>query len=521
MSTDDLTRVEDSTPILIGSGQITDTTSKPTSARSPAAFMAEAARLALDDARAAKGAGALAATLDALVILPLFTDYSPRFSSPFGRSDNPPQSVANRIGATNVRDLYYAHVGGNMPQYMVNKFAEQITRGEIRAALVAGAELMRTNAIGRKEKMTLDWNESPGGQPLRIGDDRLGYSPEEERHGLNAAIYFYPLIENAIRAAAGRSLPDHMMSMGRLFAGFAKVAKDNPLATRREGYSAERIATVDAENRFIAFPYPRLMNSNALVDQAAAVVMTSVGQAKALGIPRDRWVFLHGCADGSDTWVTSERTALHRSAAIRGCATRSLAMAGKTVAQMDLFDLYSCFPSAVEIGCREIGLAEDDPRGLTVTGGLPFFGGPGNNYVTHSIAEMTSRLRAKPGAFGMVTANGNYVTKHSAGIYSTTPTQGAWTREDPKKFQAELDALPTVHVESAPKGAAKIETYTVTFNGTTPHFAVVFGRLENGGRFVANTPGDPATLQDMITRDQLGRSGTLSSDGKRNIFTPA
>jgi acetyl-CoA C-acetyltransferase len=521
MSSDDLARVEDSTPILIGSGQITDMTSTPTSERSPSAFIAEAARLALDDARAAKGAAALAASLDAIVVLPFFSDYSPRFSSPFGRSDNPPRSVANRIGATSVRDLYYAHVGGNMPQYMVNKFAEQITRGEIRAALVCGSELMRTNAIGRKEKMTLDWNESPGGAPIRIGDDRLGYSPEEERHGLNAAIYFYPLIENAIRGAAGRSLPDHMKSMGRLFEGFAKVAKDNPLATRREGYSAEQIATVDAANRFIAFPYPRLMNSNALVDQAAAVVMTSVGQAKALGIPRDRWVFLHGCADGSDTWVTTERTELHRSAAIRGCATRSLAMAGKTVAQIDLFDLYSCFPSAVEIGCREIGLAEDDPRGLTVTGGLPFFGGPGNNYVTHSIAEMTSRLRNRPGAFGMVTANGNYVTKHSAGIYSTAPTEGTWTREDPKKFQAELDALPKVHVESAPTGTAKIETYTVTFDRETPQRGVVFGRLENGSRFVANTPADAALLQDMITRDQLGRTGTLSSDGKRNVFTPA
>jgi len=521
MSSDDLAKVEDSTPILIGSGQITDMTSTPTSERSPSAFIAEAARLALDDAHAARGAAALAAALDAIVVLPFFSDYSPRFSSPFGRSNNPPRSVANRIGATNVRDLYYAHVGGNMPQYMVNKFAEQITKGEIRAAMVCGSELMRTNAIGRKDRLALDWNEQPGGEPIRIGDDRLGYSPEEERHGLNAAIYFYPLIENAIRGAAGRSLPDHMRSMGRLFAGFAKVAKDNPLATRREGYSAEQIATVDAANRFIAFPYPRLMNSNALVDQAAAVVMTSVGQAKALGIPRDRWVFLHGCAEGTDTWVTTERTEMHRSAAIRGCASRSLAMAGRTIEQIDLFDLYSCFPSAVEIGCREIGLAEDDPRGLTVTGGLPFFGGPGNNYVTHSIAEMTARMRAKPGAFGMVTANGNYVTKHSAGIYSTTPTEGTWKREDPKKFQAELDALPRVHVESAPKGTAKIETYTVTFDRQTPQRAVVFGRLENGSRFVANTPSDPALLQDMITRDQLGRSGTITTDGKRNIFTPA
>lgn len=521
MTSDDLAQVEDRTPILVGSGQITDTTSPPSSARSPSAFVAEAARLALADARATAGAAALAATLDAIIVPPFFSDSSPRFVSPFGRSSNPPKGVAQRIGATQVRDLYYAEVGGNIPQYMINKFAEQIARGEIRAAMVAGSELLRTNALARKDKVVLDWNEDPGGEPIRIGDARLGWSPEEERHGLMAAIYFYPMIENAIRGALGRSVPDHLQAMGRLFAGFARVAKDNPLATRREGYSAERIATVDAENRFIAFPYPRLMNSNALVDQAAAIVITSVGQAKALGIPRDRWVFLHGCADGADTWVTSERLELHRSPAIRGCASRALGMSGRRLDQIDLFDLYSCFPSAVQIGCREIGLAEDDPRGLTVTGGLPFFGGPGNNYVTHSIAEMTTRLRARPGAFGMVTANGSYVTKHSAGIYSTVPTKGSWQREDPKLFQAELDALPTVHVETAPAGPATLETYTVTFDRETPQRGIVFGRLENGARFVANTPNDPALLQDMITREQLGRRGTVASDGKRNVFTPA
>src|SRR5690606_18969108 len=109
---------------------------------------------------------------------------------------------------------------------------------------------------------------------------------------------------------------------------------------------------------------------------------------------------------------------------------------------IDFFDLYSCFASAVQIGCAELGLSEDDPRGLTVTGGLPYFGGPGNNYVTHSISEMMRRLRANPGKFGMVTANGNYVTKHSFGIYSTEPVQGTWQRENPATLQAELDRQP-------------------------------------------------------------------------------
>ena len=184
-----------------------------------------------------------------------------------------------------------------------------------------------------------------------------------------------------------------MTAMGRLFERLAAVAKANPLATRREGYSAERLATISDDNRWICFPYPRLMNSNAIIDQAAAVLMTSVGKAREWGIPPERWVFLHGCADGTDTWVVSERERLDASPAIRGCARIALDMAGKTVADVAAFDLYSCFPSAVEVAMKEIGIADDDPRPISVTGGLPFFGGPGNNYVTHSIAEMMNVVR--------------------------------------------------------------------------------------------------------------------------------
>ncbi len=165
-------------------------------------------------------------------------------------------------------------------------------------------------------------------------------------------------------------------------------------------------------------------------------------------------MFLHGCADGTDTWVVSERDKLDSSPAIRGCARIALDMAGKKVADIDAFDLYSCFPSAVEVAMVEIGIPTDDPRPISVTGGLPFFGGPGNNYVTHSIAEMMNVVRARPGSFGMVTANGNYLTKHSAGLYSTEPTKGAWKREDPKKFQAELDAPPGARWKPSPRALA-------------------------------------------------------------------
>jgi acetyl-CoA C-acetyltransferase len=509
--------IDDRTPILVGCGQITDTTSPPSSERSRVAFCAEAAKAALENAGAAIGGHALGHEIDAIVVMEFFSDISPRFASPFGRSVNPPISVARRLHA-HPRHALYSHSGGNMPQYMVNRFAEEIARGETDLALICGAELLRSTQNARKAGLKLDWNEDPeDGEPGRIGDKRFGFSDEEARHELRAAIHFYPLIENAIRGGLKRDVPSHMAAMGRLFERLAQVAKDNPLATRREGYSAERLATISDDNRWICFPYPRLMNANAIIDQAAAVLMTSVGKARDWGIPQDRWVFLHGCADGTDTWVVSERERLDASPAIRGCARVALDMAGRTLADVAAFDLYSCFPSAVEVAMKEIGLGDDDPRPISVTGGLPFFGGPGNNYVTHSIAEMMNVVRAKPGSLGMVTANGMYLTKHSVGLYSTAPTQGRWRRQDPKTLQAELDARPTQRVNTVPHGTGAIETYCVAYGKDGPEKAHVLGRLDGTGeRFVAVAPATP----DMLTTEQLGRKIAVSQQDGRNVFRP-
>ena len=513
--------IDPRTPILVGAGQLTDMTGPPSSERSRVAFCADAAKAALADTGAAIGGEALGRKVDALAVMEFFSDISPRFASPYGRSSNPPKSVANRLSAS-PRQLLYSHSGGNMPQYLVNRFAEEISRGETELALICGAELLRSTQNARRAGMKIDWNEEPGGgEPTRVGDSRFGFSEEEARHELRAAIHFYPLLENAIRGGLKRDVDSHLKAMGRLFERLAAVAKDNPLATRREGYSATALSTISSDNRWICFPYPRLMNANAIIDQAAAVLVTSVEKAREWGIPQDRWVFLHGCADGTDTWVVSERDKLDASPAIRGCARIALDMAGKKVADVAAFDLYSCFPSAVEVAMKEIGIAEDDSRPISVTGGLPFFGGPGNNYVTHSIAEMVNVVRRKPGSFGMVTANGNYLTKHSAGLYSTEPTKGFWKRQDPKIFQAELDAGPKRKVETKPAGTGTIETYCVTYGKDEPERGYIVGRLDaSGDRFVAMSPADPAVLADMLTKEQLGRKVTVSEVAGRNVFHP-
>lgn len=505
-------------PVLVGAGQVTQREPDPKAALSPMDLTAKAGRMAAQDAGPAD---ALLASLDSLVMIRAFSDTSWRFASPFGKYANPPKSLAARLGATQAQRLIYTHPGGNMPQWSINRLSEMIVRGEVRAAMVTGGEALATQKAAQRAQIALDWSEDPGGTYIEWGVSKRGWNDVEDIHGARGAIFAYPMFENAIRGSLGRTLAEHQRAIGTLLARFATVARDNPLADRRNGWSAEEIVTPGPGNPYIGFPYTRLMNANAYIDQSAAVIVTSVAHARALGIPRDRWVFLHGCADAHDHWYISDRRDYHSSPAIRMVFEKTFAMAGLTLADIDVIDLYSCFSSAVEIACAEIGLDPADSRGLTVTGGLPYFGGPGNNYVTHAIAEMMQRVRARPGSTGLVTANGNYVTKHSAGIYSTEQPDTLFAPEDPAGYQAVLDQVPHPPFVALADGAATVETWTVMHSQKGPESAIVIGRLDDGSRFMANTAPDADLLAAMQTEEFLGRKGTVRNDGRRNLFAPS
>ena len=512
--------VDPRTPVLIGAGQLTGHDTVPERSAPATELVARAARAAAADA--GLGPDALRG-LDALTVLRFYPDTTHRFPSPFGRAANPPAAVARRLGAR-PPELRYTHPGGNMPQWLVNDYCERIAAGDVDLALIGGGEVLRTMREARRAGVALDWEE-PDDPPEEVGDPRRGWNDHEDLHGMRAAIVFYPLFENAIRHRRGRSVPEHRLAMGRLFERFAAVAARNPLATRREGFGADEIAEVRPDNRMVGFPYPKLMNANAYVDQAAALLLCSVGRARELGVGEDRWVFVHGVADAVEHWYVSERPDYHSCEAMRVGARKALDMAGLALGDCAFFDLYSCFPSAVEVACEGFGLAEDDPRGLTVTGGLPYFGGPGNNYVTHAIAEMVGRVRAAPGRFGMVTANGNFLTKHAFGIYGTEPWRGPWRRERPAAYQAALDARPIPPLALRPAGAARIETYTVMHGRDgRPELGVVIGRLDaTGERFLANTPaGDAATLAVLEEEEGVGRPGrvepAVAGAGGPNVF---
>ena len=512
--------MEDTTPILVGVGQYTEKAVAPEFAHPPMGIAAEATKAALADTGSGND---LAPLIDTVAVVRIFPDSHnrPRGPNPFGRAENPPRAVARRIGANPVHAIY-GNVGGNTPQKLIIEMAERITAGDVAIALIAGSEAIKTAQQAMREGIDLDWQEEDEGSQEDRGMGEKLSTAHEFAHGIGIPIQTYPLFENGIRGRKGSSIEQHLQAMGSLFAPFTEIAANNPFASYGTKRSAEELATVNTENRFICLPYPKWMNAMDRVNQGAAVIMTSVGKAKELEIDPAKWVFLHGCAEANEKIMVTERINFHSSPAIRLNSSKAFEMAGKTINDMDYIDLYSCFPSAVEIACDELDLGYDDPRGLTVTGGLPFFGGPGNNYSLHGIATMVPELRAKPGSFGLLTANGGYLTKHATGIYSTVATEGKWVRENPAAYQKEIDAMESPAFTESPNGEASVETYTVCFGRGGPERGILIGRLKDSSvRFVANTPADSATLNDLIENEGLNRSGIVHSEDGMNTFVPA
>ena len=357
------------TPILVGGGQYTQRTVREARIReglSPIGLLERAAQLAADDSHAGN---TLLTELDTIAV-GRFTADTPGEQGrlPKRLYRNPPLSLAHRLGAR-PRRMFYTSTGGNTPQWLVNRTAEEISRGECDAALLVGAEYIATLLAALKQGVDLGWGKGedgdPGHDPEEIGDARPGTNAYEDAYGLRFPVNTYPLFENAIRGQRKRDASAHLKWLGEFFSPFTKVAAENPHAWFRIYRPPQDISTPSETNRFVGFPYTKYLNAVIEVDMAAAVLMTSVAKAQALGIPEKKWIYLHGCADANDIWNATERVDFHSSPAIRAVGQRAFDMAGIGAKDLWFIDLYSCFPSAVEIGCQELGIAESDPRGLT------------------------------------------------------------------------------------------------------------------------------------------------------------
>lgn len=498
--------IDPRTPVLVGLAQSVDRTSEPGQGLSPQEMMAAVSRAAIADS----GGTDVEAAIDCITVVRLFQDSG--FGAPFGQQNNLPWSVAQRIGANPARQLY-GPVGGNSPQMLVNVFAEAIQKGEHDVVLLTGCEPLRSQARALKAGLKLEWGEDAPEAAEQWPEKTRYATPHEMQHGIAMPVNIYPLFENALGHHYGRAPLAHRQAIGELMARFTDVAAENPWSQLPIRRTAEEIITPEGDNRYIGYPYTKYLNANMFVDQAAALLLMSSEAADRVGVPQSKRVYLHGSADTHEKILVSERVNYWSSPAVKVGAAHALKQAGIGVADIAHMDIYSCFSSAVEIAADAIGLRHDDARGLTLTGGLPYFGGPGNNYSMHGIAEVAAACRASPGQPGFVFANGGFLTKHSFGVWSTAPR--AFQRTDPATYQAGIDAQESPAFTEKPSGAGTVETYTVIHDKGVPAFALIVGRLDSdGSRFLAQIHENPGALIDVPV---IGKALTVEPGETVNI----
>ena len=491
--------IDPQTPVLVGQAQVAQHTDDLKSAAGPIELMSQAVREAFADAGIQN-----ATTINALrVVRSLST-----------RNTNPARDIASML-EINANEYGLTPHGGNMPQCLVNSAALQIRDDGAQMIVLTGGESFRSRRRARAAQMTLPWMEPQDGlAPTALGEDLVMNHEIELAHKIMLPIEIYPMFETALRYRDKRTVADHQKYISELWSRFSDVAATNPHAWIQKSYTAEAIRTPTPDNRMIGFPYTKLMNSNNDVDMAAALVMCSVERAEALGIARDKWIFLHAGTDCHEHNFISHRHTFTETPAIRIGGRRVLALAEKSIDEIENIDLYSCFPSAVQLGAESLGVSLD--RKLTCTGGLSFAGGPFNNYVMHAIATTMTKLREKPQETGLVWANGGYATKHAFGVYATTPPLHGFRHESP---QNEVDETPRRAVATAleAKGAATVEAYSVMHDRDGAAEKVRASVLLTDGRRAWATSINTQLGQDMCENEWVGKTVTLNETGNIRV----
>ena len=481
---------DDRNPVIVGVGQFKQQLEDVSLAEEQYVLMEQALRLAADDA----GAPKLLTDIDRLLVIGGMWSYP-----------DPGRLIADAVGSSNARTFLTA-MGGNMPQATVSDCCERIAAGEMDIAAVVGGEAVYSKNKLRKLGKDLSKSGIDLEKAERFGENVSMSSQHERDNGFLMPTQIYPLFESAIRAHRKETHYEHRMRISSLWEGFNRVAAANEHAWVQTPMTAEEIMEPTADNRMVGYPYTKAMNANSFVDFGGAIIICSVAKARSLGIDSDNWVFPHSATDGHATFLFSERDNFHESPAIRVTSKRCLELADISIDDIGPMDLYSCFPSVVQITMNELGI--DPERAATTTGGLSFFGGPMNSYVIHAIASTIDEIR-KTGEYGFVHANGGYATKHACAVFHNEPPKGQFRRMN---VQEEIEASPKREVEENPIGKSVVEAYTVLHGREGPEKALMTTLMEDGKRALAST-NDAQTMQSMMSEEYVGKTLEFSASG--------
>jgi acetyl-CoA C-acetyltransferase len=471
------------TPVLVGAAALVQRGVEPERALEPIALMERAAEAAAEDA----GARALLARADSIRV--------PRglWSYP-----DPGRLLAERFGAAGARTEVFEV--GVLQTTLLGTAARDVAEGRADVVLLAGGEARERERLLRRAGREVTLRAQAAVEPDRVWRPAGPILGEAElRAGLVAPVAQYALLENALRAAEGTPLDAQRDALAALQARLSAVAAACPFAWRREALSAEAIRTPGPGNRMLAFPYSALHVSQWHVDQAAALLLTSLETARRLGIARERLVFPWAVAEANAMLPLTERRPLHRSPGFAHAARRVLTHAGLEPGEVAHRELYSCFPVAVRVQLREMGLPED--AGVSVTGGMTFAGGPFNHFVLQAWARMVEVLRAHPGAAGLVTAVSGMLTKQGVSLLASRPPARPFTFEEVGPEAAR--EVERVAVVEGAEGGARLVTATVVFERDRPGRCFLLGDLDDGRRALVATD-DPALATRLMREETAG-----------------
>lgn len=479
------------TPVLVGAAAVSQRTDDPWAALAPPELMARALEVAAEDA----GDRGLLSRADTIAV--------PRGMWEYG---DPGRLVGRAVGADAAKSELYEI--GVLQTTLLGEAAARIAAGSADVVLIAGAEAKYREQQARRQGVSLPARGASETTPDRvIRPEGAILSPEEIGSELAMPVGQYAMIENALRAAEGVSLTDHLREVSELWSAMSDVAAANPRAWNRKSVSAEQVRSLADGNRMLAFPYTRLHNSQWNVDQAAGLVLCSAATARSLGIPRERWVLPLSVADSNHMLPLTQRGELHRSPGFAHAGATACEAAGCDPAGLAYLELYSCFPVAVRVQLRELGLTPDRP--LTVTGGMAFAGGPLNNFVLQALVELVQRLRNDPGSVGLLTAVSGVLTKQGVSLWSTAPGPGAFRHADVSAAAAA--EVREVRVAKDAPGRGRVNSYTVLYDGDVPARAVLLCDLEDGTRSLV-VAHDPELAASLVEAEGCGRAVRIGAD---------
>jgi acetyl-CoA C-acetyltransferase len=412
--------------------------------------------------------------------------------------------LSARLGASPSRGIY-SGIGGSVPQQLAAGLSAAMSAEGIDLGLIVGAEALATVRRLKKAGEKPPWSYQP--EERRPFPMDITFLPSEISHSVFEAFLTFALFDNARRAHLGRGLDEHRLALGQVLSPMTNVAAASPHAWFPVARSASEISTATPDNRMVAYPYTKLMTSIMDVDMASALLLASAEKADALGISEDKRVYLRGYGYEQDPDHVAGHPELWRSPGMAAASAIALSGAGIGADDVAHLDLYSCFASSVCFALDALGIAEDDPRSVTQTGGLPYHGGPGSNYVTHSLAAMAETLRSDAGSYGLTSGVGMHMMKHAYGLWSTTP--GAAVSSTKSNSTAHAS-----NVVESPEGSAKVATYSVLHGRDgSPESALLICDLPGGGRSYAKLDGPEAWAQ-AEDQELIGRTVTLTpTDG--------